>query len=260
MGNEVSLLSSSDLSPQEQIKVKQQLIYDFAAIYHTKPAFCDEIVNEVLSKHSSLSSSKISSTIQAELNNSSQVLAPSSRDNRIQVNTSVILQEINKVRTNPKEYANFILNHRYNCFLNDFTYKIPTEFDDSGINIRTHEGKQLVKELIDILNTSSPLPPLKRSEYLEYAALDHSNDILLNGVTNNIGSDKSTLKDRIERYCIWRGNIAENIDLGSCHPCLIVMNLLIDDGVSSRGHRKSILSPGKMLSLLSSLTLSSIHV
>ena len=48
------------------------------------------------------------------------------------------------------------------------------------------------------------------------------------------------MSDRIERYCDWNGNIAENIDFGCETGRSILCSLMVDDGVSSRGHRKNI--------------------
>ena len=51
------------------------------------------------------------------------------------------------------------------------------------------------------------------------------------------------MSSRIEKYCDWDGKIAENIDFGCDTGRSIVLSLCIDDGVSSRGHRKNIFSP-----------------
>ena len=48
------------------------------------------------------------------------------------------------------------------------------------------------------------------------------------------------MTDRIERYGEWNGMAAENIDYGAVTGLTIIMDLAIDDGVSSRGHRTNI--------------------
>ena len=63
------------------------------------------------------------------------------------------------------------------------------------------------------------------------------------GILGHDGSDKSTTKDRIERYCQWIGTIGENIDYGNINARDIIVHLFIDDGVKSRGHQKNILNP-----------------
>lgn len=47
---------------------------------------------------------------------------------------------------------------------------------------------------------------------------------------------------RIERYGSWETTIGENIAFGNKNGREIVLQLMIDDGVSSRGHRKNIFS------------------
>jgi len=58
------------------------------------------------------------------------------------------------------------------------------------------------------------LPALKWSVGLSKAAQDHVNDCGPSGLTGHVGNDNSTMKDRLERYGSWMGNIGENISYG----------------------------------------------
>ena len=59
------------------------------------------------------------------------------------------------------------------------------------------------------------------------------------------GADGSLPWDRVARYGQWSGTIAENISYGAYGESdarRIVLSLVIDDGVASRGHRDNILN------------------
>ena len=73
------------------------------------------------------------------------------------------------------------------------------------------------------------------------AAAYHANDMSQNNFFDHDSSDGTDFGDRL--YSFYDGNaIAENISAGSNTAISVVMQLLIDDGVPSLGHRKNILS------------------
>ena len=74
-------------------------------------------------------------------------------------------------------------------------------------------------------------------------AADHVRDQGPSGATGHTGSDGSTMSARIERHGQWGGGISENIDYGSADAREVVISLVVDDGVSSRGHRRNLLDP-----------------
>jgi uncharacterized protein YkwD len=151
-----------------------------------------------------------------------------------------IATEINKVRSDPPAYARFIREGHLTRFVDDVVYKSSA---NGGVHISTHEGKQGVLETISFLEgLQGPLPPVAPRRELELASGDHVTDIIVNKCDGHDGTDGSTVRDRIERYCQWRGTIGENIDFGSDLAADIVTNLLIDDGVPSRGHRLNIVN------------------
>lgn len=81
-------------------------------------------------------------------------------------------------------------------------------------------------------------PPLKG---LTLAARDHVKDQGRTGAIGHTGSDSSTVVDRLNRYGKWGISAGENIYYGNGDARIIVVLLLIDDGVSSRGHRGNLL-------------------
>ena len=49
----------------------------------------------------------------------------------------------------------------------------------------------------------------------------------------------------MSRYGKWLKCIGENIDFGNRAVSNIVVNLIVDDGTPSRGHRLNIFNPGR---------------
>ena len=60
---------------------------------------------------------------------------------------------------------------------------------------------------------------------------------------NHRGTDGTMAWDRVSRYGEWQAKISENMTFGPATPHDVVAALLIDDGISDRGHRKNILDP-----------------
>lgn len=148
-----------------------------------------------------------------------------------------IIFEINLFRSDPALYAEkYIapLASRYNKKIISYPGDIP---------IKTVEGVSALNECVRELKKLKPLPLVYPNEKLTLAANDHSADQSRTGKTGHIGSDNSNLRARIERYGIWEKQIAENIAYGNTSARQVVIFLLIDDNVRSRGHRKTFLNP-----------------
>jgi uncharacterized protein YkwD len=151
-----------------------------------------------------------------------------------------VLGELNNARTNPKAFASRMAECRA-FYSRDKLFSAPGK-----IPIRTNEGVAALDEAIAHLNRIEPRAALTYSRALGNAARDHALDGNANGHT---GSDGSKMSDRISRYGTWQSSIGENIDYGSNNAFEIVMHLLVDDGVSSRGHRENILNPSMSMTV-----------
>jgi uncharacterized protein YkwD len=150
---------------------------------------------------------------------------------------SVIL-ELNKVRTNPRKYAELYLAPTLKYYQGR-EYRKPGQ-----ITILTQEGRAAAEECIRVLSAGRPLQPLEPSKALSLAARDHVRDTGPKGIVGHTGSDGSSLLVRTRRYDKTPRAIAETISYGYADAREIVMSLLLDDGVPGRGHRKIILTPG----------------
>lgn len=147
-----------------------------------------------------------------------------------------VIFEINKLRANPKQYAETSLVPLVAGYQGKKLY-IPGE-----VPILTQEGVSALHDCIRELKRAAPQPPLYPDYGLTLAARDHVSDQSRTGKTGHTGSDRSSSRTRIERYGSWQFAIAENIFYGESDARLVVIHLLIDDGVPGRGHRKNFLS------------------
>jgi uncharacterized protein YkwD len=148
-----------------------------------------------------------------------------------------VIYEINLFRSNPAKYAE------------DYIAPLAKYYDRKILHypgdksILTHEGVKALHECVRVLKTASPQPLMFPSQGLSLSANDHQKDQARTGKTGHTGSDRSNLKERIERYGEWQVRIAENIAYGNSSARQVVIFLLIDDGVESRGHRTNMLHP-----------------
>jgi uncharacterized protein YkwD len=106
----------------------------------------------------------------------------------------------------------------------------------------TDEGVAAVDEAIRILDRQRPLSPLTWSSGLASAAMELVRDGGTTGDIGHTGRRSGGMKERIERHGAWQGGLGENISYGYDDARLVVMQLIVDDGVPDRGHRKILLN------------------
>lgn len=134
----------------------------------------------------------------------------------------VVAVTVNRARTNPAAYAKVI------------------ERRLAGYNGR--EGQRAIREAIRVMRNTASMPALRHSDLVSRAAEDHVRDQGRTGRTGHAVSDGSNPFIRTRRYLDSHG-AAENIAYGLFDARDIVVELIIDDGVPSRGHRANILNP-----------------
>jgi uncharacterized protein YkwD len=136
-----------------------------------------------------------------------------------------VLNELNLIRKNPSYYANLLEELKTNS-TNKFV-----------------EGDKAINDAIKALRSSTPMTQFSPSLGMSKAARDHLEDLAFSGGKSHLGSDKSNPFNRMNRYGKWRSVAGENISYNSVTPKDIVLELIIDDGIPSRGRRLNVLNP-----------------
>ncbi|WGK69756.1 CAP domain-containing protein [Candidatus Haliotispira prima] len=147
----------------------------------------------------------------------------------------VILAQ-NAVRSNPRKFAELYVRE-VQSYYSGSLLEYPGE-----IRIQTREGRRAADELYRELQRQKPLPLLQPSRGMSQAAADHGADQARSGDTGHRGRDGSQPFDRINRHGKWGKTAGENISYGDGTGLRIILQLMIDDGVASRGHRVNILN------------------
>ena len=148
-----------------------------------------------------------------------------------------VVYEINLFRSNPAKYAEDYIAP----LAKHYERKILHYPNDKSI--MTNEGVTALHECVRVLKKAGPMPLMQPSIGLSLAAKDHQKDQGKTGKTGHAGSDRSNMQQRIERYGEWQARLAENIAYGNSSARQVLIFLLIDDGVKSRGHRTNLLHP-----------------
>jgi uncharacterized protein YkwD len=144
-----------------------------------------------------------------------------------------VIKELNLARSDPPAYAAFLRELRKRHQGNGV-------FSTERGNIQSKEGVVAIDEAIAFLEKAKPLSLLKPSKGLSLAADDHAKDTGPKGIVGHSGSDESTTVQRVNRRGRWQKSVGENIAYGLGDARAIVVQLIVDDGVATRGHRKNI--------------------
>jgi uncharacterized protein YkwD len=127
-----------------------------------------------------------------------------------------VIEQINFARTRPGDYA-------------DLLRKLP--------------GTAATKDAIGLLDSRMPAAPLTLNAGLTAAAVRHATDLGPNGGLGHLGSDGSNPGDRMRHEGVFSSITAEELSLGQGSARDVVRQLIVDDGVPTRGHRMDLLDP-----------------
>jgi uncharacterized protein YkwD len=147
-----------------------------------------------------------------------------------------VLVELNRARTSPTALAATLRQER-GYYRGNLLVRPGAE-----AAILTEEGVAPVDEAIAYVAHESVEAPLAPAPLLAAAAADHQADQGGSGMVGHVGRDGSTPADRLRRRG-GDGYVGEVIAYGSEDPAGIVRQLIVDDGVADRGHRRLLYDP-----------------
>ncbi|WP_174278819.1 CAP domain-containing protein [Sphingomonas bacterium] len=150
--------------------------------------------------------------------------------------SSAVLAELNRARTAPASLV-AALREESGSFHDRLLSRAGAE-----AAFMTQEGVAPVIEAIGFVDREPATVELASSPVLAAAAADHRMEQSATGLTGHGGSDGSTPADRVRRYGGER-YVGEVITYGSRDPGDIVRQLIVDDGVADRGHRRLMFDP-----------------
>ncbi|HYI92226.1 MAG TPA: CAP domain-containing protein [Bryobacteraceae bacterium] len=130
-----------------------------------------------------------------------------------------LIEELNRMRSNPARYATH-LEERLKYYQKKIL-RLPNQ-----VALQTKEGDRAVKEAIRVLRATQSLPQLKEQSDLAAAARDHVREIGPKGLI---------------RHARIPPGVGEVMSFGPERSRDVVIELLVDDGVPNRGHRKLLL-------------------
>lgn len=164
--------------------------------------------------------------------------APAHETSSISSFEASVVQEANRLRSNPAAYAERL--ESLLPYFNGKTLEIPGQ----SFGLTTREGADAVEEAIAALRQLSPLPSLSLSTGMSNAVQELVDDQSVSGRTGHIDRQGRTPSDRLEDYGQWQGTVSENISYSPISSAeWQVILWLIDDNVPGRGHRFNLLNP-----------------
>ena len=140
-----------------------------------------------------------------------------------------VIEEVNKIRLNPKTYSNKIRGY-LGCFQGN-VLRIPKQNA-----LMTNEGATAYREAADFLLSLPKLKALTPDKGLNNVAQEMADELTHYSEFAQMDSiDRDAI---INKYGKYEGKFGESTDFGSQTPEMVVINLLVDDGNKSRSNRK----------------------
>ena len=150
-----------------------------------------------------------------------------------------VIAELNFARTEPQRYATERLEPLLKRFESDKLSYVNSE----GDRMMTSEGVDAVVEAIAEMKKATPCGKLTANPNLTKMAQAFATDLGKNGITGHVDSRGNGMNARFVEAGYSNNWTSECLDFGNRNAIDIVLSLIVDDGVQSRGHRKVIMTP-----------------
>lgn len=146
-----------------------------------------------------------------------------------------VIKALNEVRADPARYAETLRSYRAG-----FRGKIFSAADNP-IDVETVEGVVPVDDAIAALGRQKPLGTIAAGTTLRAAARDHAQEQSQSGRTGHFSPRGWGPAERNSTHGGGR-NVSEVIAYGATDAAEVIRELIVDDGVSDRGHRAILLT------------------
>jgi len=158
------------------------------------------------------------------------------RDPQLTPREFELIDELNKLRTDPNSYAQLLIRRRKHFYR-------PNELEEGQTqnNSNIKEGKQAVLECIESLEKAEPAPTLQFTDGMHLASQDIREMIGEQNGTEPTSSDE--VNEALYRYGSYTGKAVQLIGFGYNNPKEVICHLLISDGEGERRSRKILLDP-----------------
>jgi hypothetical protein len=153
-------------------------------------------------------------------------------DNKLQ-DINEFVKQHNLLRKDPKSFIQKLDENK--------KYFRENLFAKPGENyMMTNEGSAGYDTAKEFLKTQKAVGSLVVDEKLNEAAKKHLEYIGQGGLVTHAGEGAKSVSERVEEFTEWEVSLGENLDFGTKDPTGILINLLVDDGVQARPHRKNL--------------------
>jgi len=144
--------------------------------------------------------------------------------------------EINQARSNPQKFIAILEDYRK--YMTGNVLALPNK-----VKLQMIEGLPAIDDAISDLKKMTKFDSLEVSGGLSKVARRHLTDLQENPKLKHYGKDGSDLEKRLQQVGFAGNAVAENISYRVDTALEVVLNMIIDDGIKSRSHRKNIFSP-----------------